>query len=445
MNDISGLHQDFHNTGDVQFMSEDEILDLQNNLFLNHIKHTVTNSPFYSRLFKENSINISDIRTVSDIARIPFTYKSHLNQNNKEFLAVAKEDIVDICLTSATTGNIPTIHEQTLSDLHRLAYNEEVAFSMAGLTKKDTILNCAALDRCFMAGLAYFLGGTKLNARMVRSGAGTTAQTWHILETADPSAIVGVPSFMRKIADYAIENKKKPADTGVKKLIAIGEPTRDAHLNLLPGAAALESLWDAKIYSTYASTELATTFCECSERCGGHVRPELIMVEIVDEKGEPLAHGEKGEVVVTPLGITGMPLIRFKTGDMAFLMDKKCRCGRTTKRISPILGRKNQMLKYKGTTVFPGTILSALEGKDFFYGGYIEARMNPDGTDHIKLIAALKNNTHNMAIDKIREILQAGARVVPDIEFISLDELNKRIYQPGKRKRLEFMDLRKNS
>lgn len=434
-----------YNIRDMQFLIPDKAAAIQNELFLKHVRYTVENSPFYKALFKENDLQISDIRSIKDITSIPFTSKSDIGEKNREFLAAAGQDIVDVCFTSATTGTVPTIHEQTASDLSRLAYNEEVAFTMAGVTKNDTILDCAAMDRCFMAGLAYFLGGVKLNARMVRNGSGSAAQTWHNIETTLPSVIVGVPSFMGKIADYAIENNRQPHAMGVKKLIAIGEPTRDCNLQLLPNAMALESVWGARIYSTYASTELATTFCECTARCGGHVRPELLVPEIIDEHGTVLADGSTGELVVTPLGITGMPLIRFKTGDMAFLINEKCTCGRSTKRISPILGRKNQMLKYKGTTVFPGSILSALEGKAFFYGGYVEACLNPDGTDRIKLIAALKTEDSAISKNTITDILQATVRVVPEVELISPKELDEKIYRPGKRKRMEFLDLRKSN
>ena len=262
-----------------------------------------------------------------------------------------------------------------------------------------------------------------------------------MLKVTNATALVGVPSLMRKIAEYGIECGENPSKTSVKKLIAIGEPTRDKSLQLLPLTKSLEEMWGAEIYSTYASTELATTYCECQKRQGGHVRPEMIITEILDDNDNPVRAGEQGEVVVTPLGVTGMPLLRFKTGDVAFIIDEPCACGRTTQRIAPILGRKKQMLKYKGTTLFPNGILAALEGVSFFEEGYVEVKSNPDGTDKVFLHLCLKDNTINQ--NMIEEHLRAKIRVVPEIIIESKDTIMNVIYQPEKkRKRITFIDSR---
>lgn len=424
----------------LQYESDDKIKEVQTTLFLNHLHYTLGHSPFYKKLFSENQIDLNDINTMSDIGKLPLTKKQDLSDTDP-FLSVDDSKIVDICLTSATSGSSPTVISLTNSDLSRLAYNEELAFEMAGITNLDTMLICAALDRCFMAGLAYFLGGTKLGAKILRSGAGSPSQHWELINLTHATAIVGVPSLMYKIGQYAMENNQDPAATGIKRLIAIGEPTKDANLKLLPIATQLEEMWGAKIYSTYASSEIATTFCECSARSGGHLRPELNIIEILDDNDQPCKDGEKGEVVITPLGVEAMPLIRFKTGDISYLITQECACGRTTKRLAPIIGRKNQMLKYKGTTVFPNAILSSLEGDLRFHGGYIEVKKNDDGTDRIILYAALSKEAQS--IDWIKDVLRAKVRVVPEIEWVTREAADKKIYQfDKKRKRLTFFDLR---
>ena len=424
----------------IQFAEADEIKKIQTEQFLSHLKFTLNNSPFYKKLYKDIKIDLKQIKQLSDIEHLPLTQKSDLF-STKNFLCVDNKEIVDVCLTSATSGSMPTMISLTSNDLSRLAYNEELAFAMAGINDNDTMLICAAIDRCFMAGIAYFLGGVKLKARVLRSGSGSASQHWELIKLADATVIVGVPSLMYKIGQYAIDNNEAPAATHIKKLIAIGEPTKDENLNLLPIASELEKMWGAKIYSTYASSEIATTFCECSARRGGHLRPELNITEILDNNGNPVKDGEKGEVVVTPLGVTGMPLIRFKTGDISYLMNEKCSCGRTTKRIAPIIGRKNQMLKYKGTTVFPNAILACLEGDQRFHNGYIEVKKNKDGTDHILLYAALCSANHDE--NWISEILRAKVRVVPEIKIIDKEKVDKQVYQfDKKRKRMTFFDLR---
>jgi len=426
---------------DIQYASKVEMERIQNSLLLDHLNYAAQNSPYYKRVFKEAQIDINQIKSVKDLARLPLTEKDHLVAENDALRTVPNSEIVDVCLTSASSGAVPTRLCQTQSDLARLAYNEEVALAMTGVSETDTLLVCAALDRAFMAGLAYFLGGVKLNARMIRGGAGSAAQHWELIQSTGVTAIVGVPSLMKRIADYAIEKGQNPQKEGIKKLIAIGEPTRDENLELLSLPRQLEEIWDAQIFSTYASTELATTFCECEARQGGHLRPELMVVEIVDEQGKPLTPGEKGEVVVTPLGITGMPLVRFRTGDISFLLDTPCSCGRTTPRLAPILGRKHQMLKYKGTTVFPNAILAALEGNSHFYGGYVEAHKTSEGLDRVILFASWDKK--NRPQIQLEDELRAKVRVVPEIEFVSAEQVDEKVYQfDKKRKRVTFFDLR---
>jgi len=292
-----------------------------------------------------------------------------------------------------------------------------------------------------MAGMAYFLGGAKLSAAMVRAGSGSAAQHWELIKRTQATAIVGVPSLIHKIGNFALDHGMDPADSWITKLIAIGEPTKNKDMALLPISRELETMWDAKIFSTYASSEMATTFCECEARQGGHLRPELIVVEILDTEDRPVPHGEPGEVVVTPLGVTGMPLIRFRTGDISYFIPEPCTCGRTPPRLAPVIGRKNQMLKYKGTTLFPNAVLACLEGDSRFHGGYVEAMQNLDGTDRVILFAALKTNP--MDLSWMKEQLRATVRVVPEIKIISPEQADKKVYQfHKKRKRITFFDLR---
>jgi phenylacetate-CoA ligase len=426
--------------GDIQHLPEEQIEPLQVELINKHLDYAVQKSVFYKTFYADQNIQKPKINNLSDLALLPATTKDHLIQFNNDFLAAPQDEIVDVCLTSATSGEKPAMLLQTSEDLARLAYNEEIAFKMTGLNEKDTLLVCAALDRAFMAGLAYFLGGVKIKSKVVRGGSGSAAQLWQLIKVTKATAIVGVPSLVRKIAEYGIESGEDPQKIGVKKLIAIGEPIRDEQLELLPLAAKLEEMWEAKLFSTYASTELATTYCECPERKGGHLRPEMIVTEIVDDHDQPLPDGQKGEVVVTPLGVTGMPLVRFKTGDISFIIKEKCACGRTTKRLGPILGRKHQMLKFKGTTIFPNSVISALEGSKYYDCGYVEVQKNEDGTDHVILHVAVNSPVDCRVIE---EELRAKVRVVPEISIEPKNVVEEVVFQPEKkRKRVIFLDSR---
>jgi len=430
-------------TPSLQYADAAKIGDVQDRLLRKHLAYAFSRSPFYRSLAEKLKLDLNAIGGRKDLVHLPFTSKADLTWRNEAFLAARQEDIVDVCLTSATTGPQATMLLQTASDLSRLAYNEAQAFEIAGLSAKDTLVLCVALDRCFMAGVAYFLGGTKIGARVVRSGSGNAAQHWEMIDRTAATVIVGVPSLLAKITDEAFAQGKNPKKLKIERFIAIGESIRNAELNTLPFAEKLEMVWGAPLLATYASTEMATAFCECAAGCGGHLRPDLAVVEIVDDRGRLLPSGSIGEVVVTPLGVAGMPLVRFRTGDMAYLIDKPCTCGRTTGRLSPVVGRKEQMLKYKGTSLFPNAILGALEGREGFWGGIIEAHEREDGGDRVVLLAWTDRD--RLSKEQIASILQAKIRVIPEIVFIDETNYRKRAFVPGKRKQITFYDLRGNS
>lgn len=424
----------------LEYASKAEILRLQERLLSEHIKYTCEHSPYYKSLFESLNIDVRSIKSISDLSTLPCTSKMDLIDKNEDFLACSKTDIVDICLTSATTGDKPTVLYQTSDDLSRLAYNEEAALKMIGIKPDDKIIIFAAIDRCFMAGLAYYLGSLNIGATVIRAGAGSPAQQWELINATSPTVIIGVPSLIRKIGQHAIDKGQRPDKTPLHSIVGIGEPLRSEDLTLLPLASSVEQMWSAKIYSTYASSEMATAFSECKEASGGHLRPELLVLEILDDESNPVASGEKGEVTVTPLGVKGMPLIRFKTGDISFLIEDDCPCGRNTPRLGPIIGRKNQMLKLKGTTIFPSAILSSLEAVDGIEGGYIEVLRNNDDTDNVVLYVAI--NDPSITLKCLVDLLRAKLRVVPQINIISTEELQKKTLPPEKRKKITFFDLR---
>src|SRR5690606_18411458 len=124
---------------------------------------------------------------------------------------------------------------------------------------------------------------------------------------------------------------------------------------------------------------------ECEHGVGGHHHPELIVVELLDDDNQPVPDGEMGEVTITTLGVEGMPLIRFKTGDLCRAHREPCACGRTTLRLSPVLGRKQQMIKFKGTTLYPPALYDVLNLIDGVNDYVVEVYTNEVGTDAIRI------------------------------------------------------------
>ncbi|MCK5854363.1 MAG: AMP-binding protein, partial [Sulfurovaceae bacterium] len=381
-------------------------------LLQHHLTYLQQASPYYRELFSQRGFVAADFCSLSDLTELPLTSKTDLGEHNREFLAITEEQIVDICQTSGTTGDPVTIW-QSESDLQRLARNEQLAFTAAGITRSDRVLIGAALDRVFMAGLAYFLGLRQIGATAIRAGSGQPALVAELIRQQRPNILVGVPSLLLQVARQFQERGEDPAELGIDKLICIGEPIRNEDLSLSLLGNALHDCWSAQVLGTYASTEMATAFADCRAGCGGHLLPELVIVEIIDDLGNPVIIGAAGEVVVTPLGIEGTPLLRYCTGDIARLHSDPCDCGSQAPRLGPILGRRAQMLKCRGTTLFPAAISRALQEVSAVQGHYLEVFSDYDLSDRLRVVVGCGDASLSAAM--VAELIAAKTRVKPEV------------------------------
>lgn len=409
-------------------------------LLQEHLNFLERTSPFYRKRFSALGFRAEQLTSFAQLAGLPMTEKTDLATHNRDFLAVAEEQIVDICVTSGTTGE-PVVVWQTESDLKRLAENEKQAFLTAGITRYHRVLIAAALDRGFMAGLAYFLGLREIGATILRAGSSSLDYLAETLRRQRPQVMVGVPSLFLTLAKHLEKSGDDPAGLGIEKLICIGEPIRTRELTLAPLGEALEKSWSAQILGTYASTEIATSFIDCEQGCGGHYPPELALVEVVDDKGAPVAGGEIGEVVVTPLGMEGTPLLRYRTGDIATLHEQPCLCGRRAPRLGPILGRREQMLKCRGTTLFPATIAGALHSLPAVQGHYVEVYRRYDLADEVKVFVGCGDPALTAA--EISARIAAGTRIKLEVEILSPEEIIRKTFRSDRRKPVTFFDYRK--
>ena len=418
---------------DHAFAPENEVRAMQDALLDEQIRYCMENSPYYRKLLKDMPQRKWDFESLADI---PTTSKSDLALHNEEFFAVDMRDISDICFTSGTTGT-PCKIVYTASDTDRLGYNDATGFRAAGLKPEDKVLLTCTIDRCFIAGLAYYNGAVKLGAAAIRNGLNSVASHASIIEMMKVDAIVGVPSFVAKLGEYLAEHNIDRSC--IKNIVCIGEPIRTRDMKLTPLGERLEKLWPGAVHSTYASSEIVTSFTECEARCGGHPPADLAVVEILDEKGNRVPDGETGEVVVTPLGVTGMPLLRFRTGDISFLIPEKCSCGRNTKRLGPILGRKAQMLKVHGTTLFPGAFFNILDGIPEVAEYYMEVSGSAL-SDEVTLFVACRSKSVE-ELDLV-EKLYSRTRIHVPVKEIPLELATKRVFGTS-RKPVRFFDLRK--
>ena len=425
----------------IETQSKDAIRLFQEEKLRELLQYLKEKSPYYQRLFRENKIDITQIQHLEDLQRLPTTSKDDLQHYNDDFLCVPKEAIVDYASTSGTLGK-PVTFGLTDRDLERLAYNEAISLSCAGISQGDVVQLMTTIDRRFMAGLAYFLGIRHLGASIVRIGAGIPELQWDSILSYHPTYLIAVPSFLLKLIEYAEKNDIDYRHSSVKGVVCIGETLRqqDFSPNLLTDKI-MEKWPELRLYSTYASTEMSTTFTECDALQGGHHHPELIITEVLDDEGNPLPYGQLGELTITTLGVEGMPLLRFRTGDMVTLHDTPCSCGRNTLRVSPVMGRKQQMIKYKGTTLYPPALMDLLTEFAQVENYIIEISSNEILTDEI-LIKIGTCEPSEALKEEIANHFRAKMRVVPKIEFYPVDTIEQQLYPKGSRKPVKFIDRR---
>lgn len=425
----------------IQFSDEEAVREYQNKRLQEEIAYVAEHSVFYKRMFAKHGIDYTAIKTIDDLAVLPVTTKRDLQLYNRDFIAVADSEIIDYVTTSGTLGD-PVTFALTDSDLSRLAYNESLSFSTAGCLSTDILQLMTTIDKRFMAGLAYFLGARELGCGIVRVGNGIPELQWDTIRRIAPTCCIVVPSFLLKLIEFAKNNNIDYHKSSLQRAICIGEALRmpDGAYNTL--GAKIEKEWpELELFSTYASTEMQSSFTECKYHSGCHTPVDLIIVELLDDNNKPVRDGEAGEVTITTLGVKGMPLIRFKTGDMCIGNRTPCECGRNTLRLSSVIGRKGQMIKYKGTTLYPSALYEILDNVADVTNYIIEVYTGELGTDQIVInIGSIR--TDDRFVKELKDLFRSKVRVAPDIRFEPVEYISKKQKPAMSRKQIKFVDLR---
>ena len=424
----------------IETATAQEIKSFQEEKLTELLQYVNEFSPFYKNLFATKNIDITNIKTLEDLKLLPTTSKEDLQQHNDDFNCVPVSKIIDFATTSGTLGD-PVTFGLTDKDLDRLAYNEAISFACAGIQQGDVVQLMTTIDRRFMAGLAYFLGLRKMGVGVIRVGAGIPELQWDSILKYKPTYLITVPSFLLKMIEYAEKNGIDYKNSSIKGAVCIGESLRNQDFSSNVLAQKITDKWPIKLFSTYASTEMSTAFTECEHANGGHHHPELIIIEVLDDNDQPVENGMQGELTFTTLGIEAMPLVRFKTGDIVKVHQEPCACGRNTQRVGPVIGRKKQMIKYKGTTLYPPAMNDVLNNFEGIESYIIEIFTNEIGTDDIVLKIAVKDASESF-LHQIKDHFRAKLRVTPKIEFTTKEALHPLIFNPMSRKPIHFFDKR---
>lgn len=425
----------------LHYCTREEIKAFQEERLRETIAYVYEHSAFYREMFDKAGIKPSEIQTLEDLRKLPLTSKNDLQTRNNDFICVEPSQIIDYVTTSGTLGE-PVVFALTEADLDRLAYNEDSSFTMADCNKDDIMQLMTTIDRRFMAGLAYWMGARMKGMGVIRVGNGIPELQWNTINSIKPTLCMCVPSFLMKLIAFAEANGIDYRNSSLKKAICIGEALRKTDGSLTTLGERIHEKWpELELYSTYASTEMQASYTECSNHNGNHVPADLIIAEFLDDNGNPVPAGEAGEVTITTLGVEAMPLVRFKTGDICIHYDEPCACGRNTTRLSSVIGRKGQMIKFKGTTLYPPALFDILDNIPEVKNYVVEVYTNALGTDQVQVKIGCEKRSDEF-VKQLKDIFRSKVRVAPDVVFEAPELIAKLQMPPMSRKVIKFFDLR---
>lgn len=424
------------------FLSTAERAAIQKEGLLNSFAHTYNNSPFYRNVFDRAGLKPEQIREPEDFRLVPFTTKNDLRSAYPYGMAaVPLEKILRIHASSGTTGK-PIVAGYTRRDLDDWADAVARICAMAGVSAKD-IVQISFGYGLFTGGFGLHYGMERLGATVVPFSSGNTERQLSLMKDFKTGVLVSTPSFALYMAETAIDLGYNPADFGLRVGLFGGEPCSDALRE------EIEKHWGLKATVNYGLTEVVGPGIagECEYRGGMHILEDIYYPEIIDsDTGEVLPEGDSGELVLTPLGKEGFPVLRYRTGDITRIFTEPCPCGRTTRRIDYITGRSDDMIIIKGVNIFPSQIEEVLAGfhevsphyllvlhkqKGFIKDLEIQVELTPEGfTDSYKDLEALEN--------RIRRYLRSTLSLAPRIKLLEPKSLER---STGKTKRVTVKEI----
>ena len=326
--------------------------ELQSERLRELVQRVYNNVPFYQKKMDNAGLKPTDIKSIDDISKLPFTSKQDLRDNYPFGLfAVPMKDIVRVHASSGTTGK-PTTVGYTRNDIE--IWKEVVArcFTMCGIGKDD-IMQVAYGYGLFTGGLGAHYGAEEVGASVIPISGGNTRRQLQLMSDYGVTALACTPSYALHLADAMAEHGYSLKDMKVKKGVFGAEPwTENMRLEL-------ERKWGIHAFDIYGLSEVMGPGVsnDCEFHTGLHVNEDHFFPEIVHpDTKQPVTEGEMGELVFTTLTKEGIPLIRYNTRDLSSLNYEKCECGRTLVRMKKITGRSDDMLIIRGVNLFPSQI-----------------------------------------------------------------------------------------
>lgn len=398
--------------------------------------------PFYRTKMEQQKVKPEDIRSLQDLAKLPFITKQDMRDTYPFGLfAVPKEELVRIHASSGTTGK-PTVVGYTRRDLQMWTECVSRIAAMGGAVREDVAQICFGYGM-FTGALGLHYGLENIGATMVPSSTGNSEKQIMYMKDFGTTLLVATPSYALRLAEVAYQMGIDPKkDLQVKIGLVGSELLTDAM------RAEMHKLWgnDMLVTSNYGMSELMGPGVsgECEHLCGMHINEDYFIPEIIDPKtGQVLPPGEKGELVITCIYKEALPLIRYRTKDVTRLMYEKCACGRTTCRMENLDGRTDDMLKIRGVNVFPSQIEEVILSVEEIGPHYEIIVTRKDHADRLAIrVELLKATDSYRELEQIEKKIKSKLRIVLGLDAkISLESPNTLQRFEGKAQRVK--DMRK--
>ena len=414
----------------IETMEREELERLQYRLLKTLVYRLYSFSAFYHRRMEEAKVHPDDLKTLSDVTKLPFMFKRDLRDNYPDRLFTAtKEELVRYHVSSGTTGK-PTVVGYTRNDLEEWTVSLARALTSCGLGSKDVIQVSYGYG-LFTGGLGLHYGAERIGATVIPTSVGGTERQIELMQDLGATAICCTPSYLLHLGEVAekmgVSIKK---DTKMRVGILGAEPWTSEMRN------RIQDWLGIKAYDIYGTSELSgPLFTECTEQNGIHIWGDFAYTEIVDPKtGEPVSDGEKGELTMTILKKEALPIIRYRIGDITSMTREVCACGRTHPRIMRITGRVDDMLIIRGINVFPSMIEHTLMGV-------------PEVGQHFQIIVDRKHELDTLLVrvemkpeafsDKINDLMKIKEMVGKRLESALAVHADVELAEPGSLPRFE--------
>jgi len=401
----------FHPASAPDYVPVPHLRDLQLNRLQAVVWRAYRNVELFRSRLRQRGLDPDDIRSLEDLARLPFTVKADLRDTYPFGLfASPLQDVVRLHASSGTTGK-PIVVAYTQEDVDVWTSVMVRTFAACGLGKGDIIQNAYGYG-LFTGGLGAHYGAEGLGATVIPMSGGNTDRQIMVLKDFGVTAICSTPSYFLHLAERAAELGVDLRELPLRAGVFGAEPWTESMRRHLEEAAGIQA------YDIYGLSEIIGpgVASECACQAGLHIFEDHFYPEIVDPgTGEPLPPGEEGELVLTTLSKQAMPIIRYRTRDITSFITEPCPCGRTIRRIRRIGRRSDDMFIIRGINVFPSQIETALLAVEGTLPHYQIVLTRQKGLDEMEVQVEV---TPEVFSDKIGALEQLQARLLGSIEQV---------------------------